>query len=127
MPPMPLPASLVASVVGAIIETIAQSPQPSNVQPAQYSAYVVKRTLPPEAKLGFMQPPVGNGWIVIDDQNLRLSPVARFRSQKNLIVMPMTVQQPSHVVYLNDRFGAVHRIWLIGQADADSIRQDRAN
>ena len=121
---MPLSTTLVASIVSAIIETIVQSPQTSDISVAQYDAYVAKRTLPPEAKVGFMLPPPGNGLIVIDDQPLRLSSVAQFRNRKNLIVMSQSVQQPSNVVYINDNFGNVHRIWLISQAEADSIERN---
>ncbi|MDR0441203.1 MAG: hypothetical protein LBI59_09535 [Candidatus Accumulibacter sp.] len=121
---MPLPAPVIASIVSAIIETVAQSPQPADASTSRYSDYVVKRALPPEAKVGFMQPISGDGTIVIDDKKFRLSPVARFRSQKNLIVMPMTVQQASNVVYLNDNFGSVHRVWMISQAEADSLKND---
>jgi hypothetical protein len=121
---MPLPSSVVASIVSAIIETVAQSPLPADASAARYSDYVVKRTLPPEAKVGFMQPLSGDGTIVIDDETFRLSPVARFRNQQNLIVMPMTVQQASNVVYLHDNFGSVHRIWMISQAEADSLKND---
>ncbi|MDR2787648.1 MAG: hypothetical protein LBD06_04675 [Candidatus Accumulibacter sp.] len=124
---MPLSASLVASIVGAVIETIAQSPQPPDAPITPYDTYVARRALPPEAKVGFMRPIAGNGLIVIDDKNLPLSPVAQFRNQKNLIVMPMTVQRPSNVIYINNNFGSVHRVWLIGQAEADALRKDRSD
>ena len=119
---MALPAPLVASIVSAVIEAVVPSPGAS--APQQYETYVAKRTLPPEAKVGVMLPPKGDGSIVIDGQILTLSPVARFRDSRNLIVMPMTLQQPSNVVYLNDNFGAVHRVWLISQAEADSIEKN---
>lgn len=119
---MPLPASLVASIVSAVIETIAQSP--TTPVTTQYDMYVVKRTLPPEAKVGYMLPPPGDGSVNIGGQALPLSPVAQFRNQQNLIVMPMALQQPSNVVYINDSFGAVHRVWLISQAEAESITKN---
>ena len=118
---MPLPAPLVASIVSTVIEMLSQS---STVSTAQYESYVAKRLLPPEAKVGLMLPPEGNGLIVIDGKNLTLSPVAQFRNQQNLIVMPMAVQQSSNVVYLNDTFGSVYRIWMISQAEADSIKKN---
>ncbi|GHU37853.1 hypothetical protein AGMMS50256_36340 [Betaproteobacteria bacterium] len=118
---MPLPAPLIASIVSAIIETAASSPE---VSTTQYNTYVVKRILPPEAKVGFMQPPPGNGSIVIDDQRLTLSPIAQFRNEKNLIIMSMSIRQPSFVVYINDNFGAVRRVWLISQAEVDSIKEN---
>jgi hypothetical protein len=121
---MPLPAPVIASIVSAVIETVVQSPQSPEAPAVRYGEYVAKRTLPPEAKLGFMLPPPGDGTIVIDDKKLPLSPIARFRNEKNLIVMPMSVRQPSNVVYLNDNFGNVFRVWMISQADADSLEND---
>ena len=44
---MPLPASLVASIVSAVIEMVAQS---STVSTTQYDSYIAKRVLPPEVK-----------------------------------------------------------------------------
>jgi len=118
---MPLPASLVASIVSAVIETVVQS---STVSTTQYDTYIATRTLPPEVKKGFMQPPQGDGSIVINGHTLTLSPVAQFRNQQNLIVMPMALQQPSNVVYINDTFGSVHRVWLISQTEADSLTKN---
>ena len=119
---MPLPASLVASIVSAVIETVVQST--GTVSTTQYDTYIAKRTLPPEVKQGVMQPPPGNGTVTISGSTLTLSPVAQFRNQQNLIVMPMTIQQATDVVYLNDNFGTVHRIWLISRADADSLKKN---
>ena len=121
---MPLPSALIASIVSAIVESVVQSPSVSTADPAQYDSYVAKRALPPEAKVGFMQPPSGNGRIIIDDKNLPLSPVAQFRNEKNLIVLSQSLQQPSNVVYINDNYGNVYRIWLISQAEADSIKKN---
>ena len=118
--PMALPAPLVASIVAAVIESVVSLPDATALLP--YETYLATRSLPPEARLGFMLPPSGDGSIIINGQNLALSPVARFRNSQNLIVMPVAVQQPSNVIYLYDNFGAVHRVWLISQADADSIR-----
>lgn len=118
---MPLPASLIASIVSAVIESASQG---STVPAAQYDTYIVKRTLPPEAKTGTMLAPTGDGTVIINGQTLKLSPVAQFRNEQNLIVMPMTVQKTTDVVYLNDGFGAVHRIWLISQAEADSLKKN---
>ncbi len=118
---MSLPASLVASIVSAVIEMVSQS---STVSTTQYDTYITKRTLPPEVKLGVMQAPLGNGTIIINGHVLQLSPVAQFRNRQNLIVMPMAIQQSSDVVYINDNFGAVHRVWLISQAEAESLKKN---
>jgi hypothetical protein len=112
---MPLPASLIASIISAIIETATQS---SASNPAQYEIYATTRTLPPEAKLGVMLPPQGDGNVVIDGHSLRLAPAVQFRSLRNLIVMPMTIQDTKEVVYLTDASGAVFRVWMINPAEA---------
>ena len=87
---MPLPATLVASIVSAILETAAQS---STTSRAQYEAYVVNRTLPP----------AGDGRVTIDGKAWPLAPAVQFRSQQNLIVMPMTIQDQKNVVFLAGR------------------------
>jgi hypothetical protein len=117
---MPLPPVVIASIVSAVIETVS----PSSVQTLSYDQYVKNRRLPPEAKLGYMDSPPGNGAIVIDGQSLPLAPVAQFRNGRNLIVMPMSIQQASNVVYVNDSFGNVRRVWLISQEEADSLKKD---
>jgi len=121
---MPIPASLVASVVSAVIETAVSSSTAVPIkQYDQYEIYVTKRILPPEAKVGYMLPPPGDGTIVISGQNLKASPTIQFRNQQNLIVMSMSLQKPSDVVYINDTYGAVHRVWLVTKAEADSLKK----
>ena len=120
---MPLPASLIASVVSAVIEAAAQSSgTTTGVQ--QYEYYTATRTLPPEAKQGVMLPPLGDGIVVIDGKTLRLSPVAQFRSPQNLIVMPMTIQDKKDIVYLADSYGAVSRVWLLSSAEVSALKED---
>ncbi len=75
------------------------------------------RTLPPEAKLGVMAPPVGDGRVSINNQSLPLAPAVQFRSQQNLIVMPMTVQDTKNVVYITDASGAVFRVWMLNPGE----------
>jgi hypothetical protein len=115
---MPLPASLIASIVSAILETAAQNASTSNVQ--QYDVYTTTRTLPPEAKVGVMLPPTGDGSVIIDGKSMPLAPAVQFRSERNLIVMPMTIQDRKDVVYLTNAFGAVHRVWMVNPAEASA-------
>ena len=114
---MPLPASVIAGIVSAILETATQDSAPTT---QKYNTYVVSRTLPPEARLGVMEPP-GYGQVAIDGKVLRLSPAAQFRSLENLIVMPMTIQEKKDVVYLTDASGAVFRVWLISKAEVSAF------
>ena len=115
---MTLPASLIASIVSAIIEATVQSAAPTT---QQYEIYATTRTLPPEAKLGIMQPPTGNGLVTIGDKTLPLAPGAQFRSQQNLIVMPMTIQEKKDVVYITNSSGAIHRVWMLNPAETSAL------
>lgn len=119
---MPLPASLIASIVSAVIETVVQSV--GAPAPQTYENYIIQRKLPPEAKLGVMEPPPGNGTIVIDGVKHRLSPIAQFRNEKNLIVLSMTIQGNKDIVYVNDSYGSVYRVWILPPAEMAAIRQN---
>ncbi|SDI41348.1 hypothetical protein SAMN05660652_03388 [Propionivibrio dicarboxylicus] len=121
---MPLSATLIASIVSAVLEAASLSATTPTRSPQQYESYVMKRKLPPEAKLGVMAPPAGNGRIVINGTDLALSPVAQFRNSQNLIVQPMTLQENQTVVYINDPFGAVFRVWMVSQAELSALQQN---
>ena len=115
---MSLSASLIASIVSAILETVTQG---STVNAHQYEIYATTRTLPPEAKTGVMQPPQNDGTITIDGKSLPLTPGAQFRNPQNLVVMPMTIQDNRDVVYLTNDSGAVHRVWMITSAERSAL------
>jgi hypothetical protein len=121
MAPMPLPASLIASIISAIIEAAATG-SPST--PAQYEIYARTRTLPPEARLGVMQPPPGDGSVVIDGKAMTLSPTAQFRNEQNLIVMSMTIQEKKDVVFITDASGAVFRVWMVSPAEYSALQKN---
>ena len=119
---MPLPASLIASIVSAVIEAAAQS-SGTTTGAQQYEYYTATRTLPPEAKMGLMFPPLGDGFVVINGTSLRLAPTAQFRSPQNLIVMPMTIQDKKNVVYLADASGSVFRVWMLSPAEVSALKR----
>ena len=120
---MPLPASLIASIVSAILETATQGSTTTATE-QQYDIYKMNRTLPPEAKLGVMHPPKGDGTLIINGKSLPLAPAVQFRGQNNLIVMPMTIQEDKDVVYLTNAFGAVSRVWMISKAEVAALEKD---
>ena len=120
---MPLPTSLIASIVSSVLELAAQDPSVDVVDRGRYATFINNRTLPPEARVGIMLPPAGDGNIVIDNQTLPISPSTRFRNQKNLIVRPASIQEKQEVVYLKDFRGNVHRVWMV---DADQIAAIKA-
>ena len=89
----------------------------------QYQDYVRLQKLPPEAQVGLMQPISGDGMIVIGDKRLRLSPAIQIRNLQNMIVVPMNVTEATNVVYLNDMYGSVHRVWMISRDEAESLTE----
>lgn len=123
---MPLPASLIASIVSAVLEIASQNPA-VDVDQRNYEAFVTNRTLPPEAKVGVMQPLGDDGNVTIDAQSLPISPATQFRNRQNLIVMPATIQEKQDVVYLNDFQGFVHRVWMIGPDELEAIKAAAKN
>ena len=86
---MPVPASLIASIVSAVLEAATQS-STATQNPQMYESYVIKRTLPPEAKLGVLAPPTGNGRVTLSDE------AAHFVS---VYAWPGNVRQLKHAIY----------------------------
>ena len=119
---MPLPASLIASIISAVIETASQGSGATATE-QQYEVYKVNRTLPPEAKTGLMQPPKGDGSLLVGGKTWTLSPTAQFRNEANLIVMPMTIKEAKDVVFITDSFNAVHRVWIISKAEVSALEK----
>ncbi|MEZ7912993.1 MAG: hypothetical protein QMB55_14310 [Propionivibrio sp.] len=120
---MPIPSSLIASVVSAVIEAAMQNASPEAA--AQLELYAAQRALPPDAKIGVMQPPPGDGTVMIDGKLLALSPVSQFRNRQNLIIMPMSIQGKNDVVFLTDASGAVHRVWMLQPTEATTYPQKK--
>jgi hypothetical protein len=115
---MALPPAVIASIISAVIDMTGALPD----RIPQYQEYVRLQQLPPEAKYGLMQPPRGDGTVFIDNNRLRLSPALQIRNLQNLIIVPSHITQPTNVVYLNDLYGFVHRVWMITSAEAESLR-----
>lgn len=106
---MPIPASLVASIINALVEVAMSASNPTQY----YETYATQRILPPEAKQGVMQPPGYDGTVTIGELKLPTSPATQYRNDQNRIVMPMTIQNPTEVVYITDASGAVFRVWML--------------
>ena len=119
---MPLPASLIASIVSAVIETASQGTGSTTTE-QQYDIYKMNRTLPPEARTGLMQPPKGDGSLLVSGKTWVLSPTAQFRNEANLIVMPMTIQEAKDIVFLTDSFNAINRVWIISKAEVSALEK----
>lgn len=112
---MDLQTALLYSIIRAVAETVLPVPDAGD---AVGQASPSLRTLPAEARPGRLQPPIGNGLVVIDGEAWRLSPGAQIRNQQNLIVVPMQIVEPVEVVYLTDASGAVNRVWMLTATEA---------
>ncbi len=116
---MDISTALLSAILSAFGQTLLESS--TEPQPVDPPAAVLRR-LPAEARYGTMQPPAGDGTLTIDGDLFSLSPTAQFRSQQNLLVVPMQIQQTVEVVYLTDAGGAVYRVWLLNPNEASERR-----
>ena len=117
--PMDIPTALLYSIIGSIAE---MALEPSTAPESGQETVAIARTLPPEARQGGMQPPAGDGLLIINGRQWPLAPTAQFRSLKNLLVMPMQIQTPVEVVYLPDASGAIFRVWMLTPSEASTPR-----
>jgi hypothetical protein len=109
---MPL-SSLIPALIGGALGSAGSAPQPSQVP----EPTAVVRALPQEAKKGVLTPPLA-GSARIDGNTLPLAPGLQVRNERNLIVMPGTLQQPVSVRYQTDQVGAVFRVWVLTPQEA---------
>jgi hypothetical protein len=79
------------------------------------------RTIPQEAKRGEIRH-LQDMLVEIDGKQQRLSPGAQIRDTDNRLLVPTALPEKSHVKYLFDRAGMVHRVWILSvkeKAQAD--------
>ncbi len=109
MPLNPLVTAIVSSIVNSIGEEMMNPPP-------QAPTMGIVRALPEEARVGEMLPP-WQGQVQIDGKTYLLSPGAQIRNELNMIVLPSMVQAPVKVRYQTDIAGAVHRVWILSDAE----------
>ncbi len=77
-----------------------------------------ERTFPEQAKRGELKA-YEYPAMRIGDKVYRLSPGSRIFNQKNLIIMPASLQaQTAQVMYMLDMTGNLSRIWLLSDEEA---------
>jgi len=116
---MDIPTAVLYSVISSIAQMVLEPSEQPDLVPEVMTA---PRTLPPEAKLGLMQPPTGDGYLTIGGRQWPMSPTVQFRGQNNLLVLPIQIQNPVEVVYLTDASGAVFRVWMLTPNEASVAR-----
>jgi hypothetical protein len=81
------------------------------VAPAQ------ERTLPAEAKRGFLKHE-REALVSVDGAAARLAPGATIRDQRNLIILPAALpREGAWAAYLLDRDGKISRAWLLSAGE----------
>ena len=90
--------------------------------PSVADAQGLTRPFPPKALRGQLEV-VAPPNILLNGQPQRLSPGARIKSTKNLIVMSASlVGQQLLVNYVTDPLGLVHEVWILTPAEAQQKR-----
>jgi hypothetical protein len=84
------------------------------------------RNLPPQARLAQMGPPYGNQ-VALNGKVYRLAPGSQIRDARNLIVLPMSLQDmPGEVPvrFLLDSSGEIIRIWMLTPEEQRAAEKD---
>ena len=115
---MDIVTGLLHTILGGLVERVLDPPE---APPPALIAPAAVRALPVEVKKGLMLPLAGDGFVTIDSQVRPLAPGLQIRSEQNLIIMPMQVQQPVDVAYLTDHTGAVNRVWLLAPGEGAAL------
>ncbi len=110
---MPVAAAIASAIVNSVINSIADAP-PSAPPVPVYMAMM--RNFPLESKKGELHPPIQQE-LDISGQKMLKAPGLQIRNEKNLIVMPATLQGPQPVRYQLDPMGNVWRIWILSAAE----------
>lgn len=106
----PITAAIIGSVIGSIVDGV-------GTPPAVGPTVAMVRTIPEDAKIGVMSPPVQ--WQVqIGGTTYPLSVGAQIRNELNMIILPTMVQTPVKVRYTTDITGAVVRVWILSSTEA---------
>lgn len=113
MPVDPITAAIVGSVVGSMIQEIANAPGPVSPVPIEG----VPRTLPENTTKGAMQvfSPTS---AAVDGQMKLLAPGVQIRDPFNTVVLPGQIRELVPVRYQMDVSGAISRVWILSQREA---------
>jgi len=113
MPLDPISAAIVGTVVGSMVQEIANAPGPTSPVPVEG----VPRTLPENTTRGEMQvlsPTAAS----VDGQMRVLAPGVQIRDPFNTVVLPGMIREAVPVRYQTDMTGAISRVWILSQREA---------
>ena len=116
---MPVPAliaSMINSIVGEAVNTVIENALYAPPPPPELGV-VSARAFPEGVKKGDLAPIEGLMEVLIDGKAYPRSPGMQIRNQRNMIVMPSTIQAEIPVRYQLDSSGAVFRVWLLTRTE----------
>jgi hypothetical protein len=113
MPVDPITAAIVGSVVGSMVQEIANLPPPGAPVPVEG----VPRTLPENTIRGEMRV-VSPTSASVDGQERVLAPGVQIRDPFNTVVLPGQIRDLVPVRYQVDMTGAISRVWILSQREA---------
>lgn len=113
MPLDPISAAIVGSVVGSVIQDIANLPPPGSPVPIEG----VPRMLPENTIKGEMQVFSPTTAAVNGEMRL-LAPGVQIRDPFNTVVLPGQIRDVVPVRYQTDVSGAISKVWILSQREA---------
>jgi hypothetical protein len=113
MPIDPITAAIVTSIVGGIVQDIANTPGPQSPVPVEG----VPRILPQNTQRGEMVV-LDLGTAKVNDQIMPLAPGVQIRDPFNMMLLPLQIQQRVPVRYQTDVSGAITKVWILSLQEA---------
>lgn len=113
MPLDPISAVIVTTVIGGVVQEIANLPPPVPPVPEMGAP----RVIPADTKMGEMTISSPTSAIV-DGQPMTLAPGVQIRDPFNTLVLPGMVPRAVPVRYQTDLSGAISKVWILSQQEA---------
>lgn len=113
MPIDPISAAIVGSIVGSVVQEVANAPGPRSPVPVEG----VPRTLPENTLRGELMV-VDLSTANVNGQAMTLSPGVQMRDPFNMVVLPLQVRERVPVRYQTDLTGAITKVWILSQREA---------
>jgi hypothetical protein len=113
MPIDPITAAIVSSIIGGIVQDVANAPGPSSPVPIQG----IPRILPQDTLRGEMMV-LDLTTAIVDGKTMLMAPGVQIRDPFNMVVLPLQIQQRVPVRYQMDVSGAINKVWILSQQEA---------
>ena len=113
MPVDPITAAIAATIVGNVVQEIANLPGPTAPVPVEG----IPRMLPENAVRADMMI-LDMATASVNGQPMLMAPGVQIRDPFNMVVFPTEVRAKVPVRYQRDVTGAISKIWILSQREA---------